>query len=1099
MKKNQDLSGDIKFLRLRKVLRIMKLTAFLILISMFGVFANNTYSQSKMLNLNMEKVTVRDVLAKIEDQSEFHFMYSAEVIDVNRLVSINVQEAKIDEVLKSLFAGTKVDYTIQDRFVVLSLPEYSNATTVQQQSLKVSGRVTDSSGSLLPGVTVVVKGTTTGTITDADGNYSLTNVPGDAILVFSFVGMKTQEFEVSGKSNVNVKLEEEAIGIDEVVAIGYGSVKKADLTTAISTVSNKDIGQRPIVSAVQAIQGKASGVMISQPNGQPGAELSIRVRGTTSFNGSNNPLYVVDGIPVDNLKFLPPTDIESIQILKDASSAAIYGSRAANGIVIITTRSGKSGQAKITADAQVGVSKLSNLQESLNSTQYNDLMTELGFATYNNGDVTNWNKEIYSVGVQQNYQLSISNGVDKIKYYLSAGYLDDKGIINSTYYKRYNFRAKVDNQIRKWLDINTNVAYSDYSGNGVTTGLPANRGGFVLSAINLPTGAPIWDEAMGAYNRDFNGLNLTNPVEAMENGKNSSSGESRLIASGSAIITFMPELTFKSQYTFDRRSGLSTSFRPPIYIEEEPGVHGSRLDYGSANDTRSMNTLNVFDNVLTYHKSFKKNNIEAMAGTSWSNSDYSQSYMNGSHFRNGLIQTLNAANKIEWNSTGSTASQWGIMSYFGRVAYNFDSKYLLTANVREDGSSKLHPDHRWGTFPSFSGAWRISSEKFMKRFTWLDDMKIRGGWGQTGNQSGVGDYAYLQTYSIVRSDWTAVGHNDDLPGIQVDQLRNSDLTWETTSQTDVGLDLSIFKNRLAVSMDYYSKRTTNMLMYVELPAGQAAQSIIRNEGTMTNKGFEFSINSRNLQGSLTWTTDFNISFNRNKLESLALQQVYYGAYINSEILRDYIVRNEPGRPLGGFYGYVSEGVDPQTGELIYKDLDGKAGITPDDRTYIGDPNPDFIYGMTNSFSWKGFNLSVFMQGTYGNDIYNASRIETESMTTQRNQLAAVVNRWRNPGDVTDIPKAGTSVVSSSYYVENGSYLRIKDISFSYDISSGSLRKAGITRLRPYFTATNLLTFTKYSGTDPEVNQWGNAGGVQGIDWGTYPYSKTFVFGINVEF
>jgi hypothetical protein len=300
-------------------------------------------------------------------------------------------------------------------------------------------------------------------------------------------------------------------------------------------------------------------------------------------------------------------------------------------------------------------------------------------------------------------------------------------------------------------------------------------------------------------------------------------------------------------------------------------------------------------------------------------------------------------------------------------------------------------------------------------------------------------------------------------------------------------------------MDYYHKRTTDMLMYVSLPAGQAAGSIIRNEGTMTNKGFEFALNSRNIQGKFTWNTDFNISFNRNRLENLALQQVYYGAYIDSEILRDNIVRNEPGRPLGGFYGYLNDGVDPQTGALIYRDLDGKEGITPDDRTYIGDPNPDFTFGLTNSFSWKGLNLSIFVQGSYGNDIYNASKIETESMTTQRNQSVNVLKRWKTPGDITGVPKAGGTIASSSYYVEDGSYLRVKDISLSYNFKGNFLKKIGVNRLQPYFTATNLLSFTGYSGTDPEVNEWGSAGGVQGIDWGTYPYSKTFVFGIHVEF
>lgn len=965
-----------------------------------------------------------------------------------------------------------------------------------QQRMVASGQVTDISHIPLIGVTVQEKETSNGTVTDMDGNFTL-QVNSDAILVFSYIGCLSQEIPAATK--LKVVLAEDSEVLDEVVVIGYGSVKKGDLTTSVSTVSNKEIAQRPITSAGQAIQGKAAGVTVTEPNGAPGADLTIRVRGTTSLNGSNEPLYVVDGVPVDNLRFLAPSDIENIQILKDASGAAIYGSRAANGVVIISTKSGQQSNTKITLNAQASVSNLNNPIRSLNAEQYDELMNELGFATYNTGDVTDWQDEIYSTGVTQNYQLSLSGGTEKLNYYLSTGYLNDKGIINTTFYKRYNFRGKIYDEVNKWLAVSCNFSYSDYASNGVATGQAANRGGFVLAGINLPTGASIWDETMGAYNRNFNGLNLTNPIEAMENGKNNSSNENRLLLSGSALVKVVEGLTFKTQYTLDRLQGITTNFTSPIYIEEEPGVHGSRIEYGSASDQRFMNTYHVFDNILTYQTHFNKHNLEAMVGMSWSHEDASNNYINGTHFRNAYIQTPNAANKINWQNTGSEASEWSILSYFGRLAYNYDSRYLFTANIRRDGSSKLHPTHRWGTFPSFSAAWRISSEKFMSSFSWIDDLKLRVGWGQTGNQSGVGNYAYLQTYKIIRSDWTAEGHHDDLPGIQVDQLRNKDLTWETTSQSGIGLDLLVLKNRLSISMDYYYKRTKDMLMYVTLPAGQAAESIIRNEGVMTNRGIEFSVNSINLQGSFTWTSDFNISFNRNKLESLALQQVYYGGYINSEIMKDYVVRNEPGRPLGGFYGYVYKGVDSQTGDPIYADIDGKAGITPEDRTYIGDPNPDFTFGFTNTFSWKGFNLSIFLQGSVGNDIYNASKIETESMTTQRNQSTAVLARWRKPGDVTHIPRAGSTIANSSYYVEDGSYTRVKDIYLSYTFNSKQLRRWGITSVRPYVTASNLITFTGYSGTDPEVNEFGNAGGVQGIDWGTYPYRKTFLFGVNVEF
>lgn len=980
---------------------------------------------------------------------------------------------------KILSGCCKVFFAILAMFLSLS---------ASAQPITASGRVLDAQKEPLIGVSVLEKGTTNGAITDLDGNFSL-NVDQNATLVFSYVGYQSQE--VKAARQMKLTLQENSKVLDEVVVVGYGSVKRKDVTTAVSSVSAKDLDTRPIISAAQMMQGKAAGVTISQPNGAPGADMTVRVRGTTSFNGSNEPMYVVDGVPVDNISFLAPNDIESMQILKDASSAAIYGSRAANGVVIISTKSGRQNQAKVTVSAQMGVNQLNNKIESLNAAQYDELMYEIGGTPYGTGDMTNWNDEIYQTGISQNYQLSVSNGNEKMKYYLSAGYLDNKGIIKSTFYKRYNFRAKVDSKIRNWLDVGANIAYSDNTKNGVTTGQPANRGGLVLMAINLPTAATVRNSD-GSWTRNFNGLNVYNPVEAIENGKNNSSAENRILASGHTLITFLPDLTLKSSIALDRRNGKTVAFRAP-------NANSSDATFGTASDTRSINTLLTQDNVLTYKKSFNKHAIEAMVGTSWTKSDYSQSYLYGSHFRNDKIHTLNAANKIEQNS-GSTASQWSIMSYFGRLAYNFDSKYLVTMNVRQDGSSKLHPDHRWGTFPSFSAAWRISSEKFMTGTkSWLDDLKIRGGWGQTGNQSGVGDYAYLQTYSIVRSDWTQTGHADDLPGIKVNNLRNTDLTWETTSQTNIGFDISMFNYRLTLSADYYYKRTTNMLMYVSLPSGQAASSIIRNEGEMTNKGFEFSINSHNLTGEFKWDTDLNMSFNRNKLEKLTLQQVYFGAQLNSEILREYIVRNEPGRPLGGFYGYECKGVDPQTGALMYVDHDGKEGITPDDYIYIGDPNPDFTYGMTNTFSWKGVSFTIFLQGSYGNDIYNASRIETESMSSTRNQSTNVLNRWQKPGDITNMPKAGTSVANSSYYIEDGSYLRIKDLTLSYNFKGNLLKKLGVTRLQPYFTASNLLTFTKYSGTDPEVNEWGSSGGIQGIDWGTYPFSKTYVFGVNIEF
>lgn len=966
-------------------------------------------------------------------------------------------------------------------------------STVSAQNISVKGVVVDNSNEPMIGVSILEKGTSNGTVTDFDGNFSL-NVKSGSHLIVSYVGFKSQE--VKAAPRLSIVLEEDSEVLNEVVVIGYGSVKRKDVTTAISSVSTKDLEKRPIISAVQAMQGKAAGVSVMQPNGQPGAGFSVRVRGTTSMNGSNNPLYVVDGVPMTDINFLSANDIETMQILKDASSAAIYGSLAANGVIMITTKQGASGKPKVAFNAHVGITQVNNKITSLNTEQYRELMDEIGIIQLpeNLTDQTDWFDETYQNGVTQNYQVSMSGGNDKLKYFLSAGYVDEQGVIDVAYYKRYNFRSNIENQVNSWLNIGANISYSDYSGNGIISGTGANRGGLILSIINTPTYAPIWDpENPNQYNNNFYGANITSPLENMARSENNKSSNNRLIATGKATITFLPELKFTSTISMNRKYSHSTSFLDPVKTTV------GRQSYGTGSDNRSMDTQIIFDNVLSFDKQFKKHGLSVMLGSSWTESYWSQSYMSGSHYYDDQIQTLNAANKISWSGTGTSASAWAISSYFSRLSYNYDSKYLLTVNMRADGSSKLHPDHRWGIFPSFSAAWRISSEKFMKGIEWIDDLKLRGGWGQTGNQSGLGDYAYLQRYNIQRQEWWHEDNLNPLPILTQANLRTPDLTWETTTQSNVGIDLTVLKNRLTFSMDLYYKKTKDMLMYVTLPSGAAAvNSISRNEGKMENKGLEITVNSRNFVGEFSWDTDFNISFNRNRLTELELTKIYTTAS-TSEKVSENVVRNEPGRPLGGFYGYISEGVDPETGDLMYKDLNGDGNITDSDRTYIGDPNPDFTFGLTNTFSYKGFSLNILLQGSYGNDVYNASRMETEGMYDAKNQSTRVLNRWRIPGQITDVPRAGFNIKNSTYFVEDGSYLRLKDLTFSYNFNGQLLKRLGISRIQPYFTATNLLTWTSYSGMDPEVNQWGDSGSVQGIDWGTYPQSRSYVFGVNVEF
>lgn len=969
------------------------------------------------------------------------------------------------------------------------------STSVFAQQITVSGKVTDSSQEPIIGASVVEKGTSNGMITDMDGNFSLVTAPG-ATIVISYIGYQTTEVKAAEKP-LKIELKDDSELLDEVIVIGYGTMQKKDVTTSVATVSTKELNQRPIISTGAALQGKAAGVQITQPNGLPGQEMVIRVRGNSSISASNDPLYVVDGVPMTDIGFLSPNDIESMQILKDASSAAIYGSRAANGVVLITTKSGAKGEAKIAFNSFVGFSNVIKSMRSLNHAQYKELMDETGAINLPDGlkDETDWFKETYTTGVNQNYQLSFSNGNDKMRYFVSGGYTQDDGVIKVAFYRRYNFRANLENQIRKWFKLSSSVAYSDYSSNGIISGQGANRAGVVLSVINTPTYAKIWDdENPGQYYNNFYGANVTHPVSNMSRSADNETKNNRLLGNVSGEITFAPFLKFKSSLAIDRKSYHYTSFLDP-----KKTSYG-REQFGTAADNRSQSTVLVFDNTLSFDKKFKKHSLSAVGVTSYTTSDYTYSYQNVSHFFSSDIHTLNAGNKVS-QGNGTTASQWAIMSYAFRAAYNFDSKYMLTANMRADGSSKLAPGKRWGVFPSVSAGWRISSEKFMQSLRWINDLKLRGGWGQTGNQSGIGDYAYMQLYNITRQNWWEEGKANAMVTLSPANMPNRDLTWETTTQTNIGIDLSILDNRLQFTADAYYKHTTNLLMDVPLPSTASVSSVTRNEGEMSNKGLEFSVSSRNFVGKFKWDTDFNISFNRNKVTKLSLQKIYYYGQ-TSESTNEKVVRMTEGKPLGMFWGYISDGVDPQTGNIIYRDIDNNGRITSSDKTYIGDPNPDFTFGLTNNFSYKGIGLNIFLTGSVGNDIYNASRIETEGMYSSRNQSTEVLKRWRNPGDITDMPRAliGTDNVKvSSRWIEDGSYLRVKNVTLSYEFPAQMLKKIFLNRLQVYASAQNLITFTGYKGFDPEVNQFGNNATVQGIDWGTYPQVKTFVFGLNVEF
>lgn len=1064
------------------------------------VFVISLTAQAQ-ITFRVSNKSIKQAIGLIESKADYSFFYSDELDDLNNKINLSVNNEDIHSVLQKLFRNTRITYRIEDGKQVVLSKKKDNQPSSKSKEKEVRGIITDKTGEPLIGVSVTVKGTGKGTVTDMNGKWAL-SVSEGSVLNFSYIGYSAETVKVGKSNSYNISLSEDNQLLDEVVVIGYGSMKRKDITTAVSVVSTADIDERPIIDAAQALQGKAAGIQVVQPSGAPGEGMSIRVRGATSVQASNEPLYIVDGMPNDNISSLSPADIESMQVLKDASSAAIYGARAANGVVLITTKRGKVGNPQVKFSAYVGLSQLGKKIDALNTEEYKDLMKEL--KKYSNVAPTipdsekryvDWTDMFFKTGLNQNYQLSVSNGTDKLRYFVSGGYTNEQGIIEKASFRRYNFRANIDNQHTKWLKMALNFAYTNTKGQEVNQSRSSMRAGSILSVINTPPFMQQWDnENPGQYDENAYGSRILNPLAA-NSADNITSAD---YLKGSLGFTFdiLKGLQFKSTFGIDLSNNHWDYFLDPKSTSDGRGTKG-RVE-----ESYSRNIEWLFENILTYDFSLKKHNFSLMGGATQQHAQYNGAWLAGFDLADSYpnIHSISAANQIDKDACGSSASAWSLASFLGRIAYNYDSKYLLTMNFRADGSSRFAPGHRWGYFPSASAGWRVSSEKFMEPFkNVIDDMKLRIGWGMNGNQSGIGNYSYLASMSASK---VAPTTENLYPGLAISpySAANTELTWEKTMQWNAGLDLTMFDSRVTLSVDAYYKKTKDLLLTVSLPDNvNLPGGITRNDGEMVNKGMEFSVSSQNLKGAFQWNTDFNISFNRNKLTKLGLNKIYY--YAEMYETRESAVILKEGIPLGTFYGYVSEGVDPETGNIIYSDLNKNGSLDPGDRTEIGCAQPDFIYGMTNTFSYAGLNLSVFLQGSQGNDIFNASRIDTEGMFDFRNQSKAVLDRWKRPGMITDIPRVGNIENShnSTRFVEDGSYLRLKTVTLSYDFNKKWLKKMHLSKLQAYVTGQNLLTLTKYSGYDPEVNAYGADAVAQGVDYGTYPQSKALIFGLNVEF
>lgn len=1057
----------------------------------------------------------------------------------------------------------------------------------------LTGRVVSETNEGLPGVSVVLKGTSRGTTTNADGRFQLSIPDGQsATLVFSYVGYVTQEIVVGNQSVVDLKLATDAQALGEVVVVGYGTVRKTDLTGSVVGVENRTIKELPVASFGEAIQGRLAGVQISASSAAPGAGISIRVRGGNSINAGNEPLYVIDGIPIysNNASFMPnaalgtgggtiqasleppanplaslnPSDIESIQVLKDASATAIYGSRGANGVVIIQTKRGREGRSNVTYETYVSFQEVSKKLPVMNSREflsyYKDLQDNRIFrriATPGQDRVltpaqmeqlalvdTDWQDEIFRPATMMNHQIAINGGTAKTRYNVGLNYFNQPGVVLSVGFERYQGRVNLDLEVSKRLKVGTSFNYSfTKRDNGLLNGEgnPESTD-LIYSALALPPIIPVrrengdyWISGLDFGNSILAGPNnllgltpafndYTNPVYMAEVVKNTTRSN-RVLGSFFADYQLLPGLTFRSNIGVDVSDAKQTAFLP---ASTRPGTPLNGR--GSVSDVRNLNW--VWSNTLTYDRTFSETNrLNVVLGTEIQRNINERLNVSTTDFFSEAFEyvTLQAGANTTNTTPSSNYTDWSLASFFGRANYSFRNRYLFTATVRADGSSRFGSGNKYGFFPSGAVAWRISEEPFLKGNSTLSDLKLRFSYGLTGNTE-IGSYQSLTrlgTNSYVFGQATSARVIGAVPGV----IGDPNLRWEQTAQTDIGLDIGLFRDRLSLTIDAYYKKTSDLLLNLSLPVYSGFGSVLTNVGSIENKGLEFSLTSENIRrNSFTWSTSANISFNRNKVLDIGEnQEIAVGRGFQSLITSQPSSILRVGLPVGVFYGAIHDGIwdigeapaynnDPSVarptlapaalaGDIRYKDTNGDGVFnSATDRIIVGDPNPDFTFGLTNSFRYRAFDLNVFMQGSYGNDILNYTKVRflyTRLAPADNRFSEVATGAWKNYGDFRrdsdDLPISGQniSVPVMDRLIEDGSYLRIRNVALGYTLPAGTLKWLQAARI--YASVQNLVTFTRYSGYDPEVNFGGQDNFTRGIDVLSYPATRTVTLGLNLTF
>lgn len=996
--------------------------------------------------------------------------------------------------------------------------------------VSVTGRVTGAADSEpLTGVTIKITGSSGGATTDLDGRYRISVPSTESVLEFVYTGMLSRSETVGNRTVIDVSMEDNASVINEVVVVGYGSQKRSNISGSVSTITSEEISELPVLRVEQALQGRTAGVSVTQNSGSPGSALTVRVRGTGTINNSD-PLYIVDGVPVDGLDFLNPNDIESMNVLKDAASAAIYGSRGANGVVLITTKGGKINQdGKITYDTYFGMQSAWKKTNLLNAREYAILSNE---AHVNAGQVplpefsnpealgtgTDWLGEIFTTAPMTNHQLGFSGGSEKSSYTITGNYFDQNGIVGNEKagFQRYTIRINGTNAVKKWLTIGTNLGFTKLSRRGLSENNEFTSP--LIRALNMDPVTPVRkSDGTFAYSR-YSDTDITNPVNAIEQSYNRWLSN-RVVGSVFAEFKLSPNLRFRSQYSTDITFATSDVFFPKFDLSNDPilgdAPAGEKNLINSVSKAHNTWTNWQWENVLTWNRTLNElHHVTLTGGTTALENRFEYSGGANTNLPSNDPKDAYISNTIDPITSQSAyggADGSAMLSVFGRANYEFDDKYLFSASLRADGSSRFGPNNRYGYFPSVSAGWVLSHEEFWN-VRGVDFLKLRASWGQNGNDR-IGNYGF--TTVVYSGQNYTFGPNQTITNGSVPlTVANPDLKWETITQTDLGYDAEMLNGRLAWTSDFYIKNTSGMLYSAPIPLTVGANAPIRNVASVKNTGWETMLTWRNRVGDFKYSVSGNLSSVKNKVTGLGDggEPVYDGRVQSANAN---VTKTDVGQPIGAFYGYVTDGIFQNSGEVTahafqnektapgdirFKDLNGDNIINADDQTYIGNPTPDFVYGLNFDVEWKGFDLGVFMQGTQGNEIYNAT---VRYDFTYVNRPVSVLNRWTGPGTSTTEPRvnlndANQNARVSDRFIEDGSYFRIKNVQLGYSLPKQVLNRMHFDKLRVYVSAQNLFTFTQYSGMDPEIGAYGGALSA-GIDRGFYPQARVLLGGVSLTF